>query len=337
MNRATERNIGLDLLRGASILYIVGYWHMLEYTNAISDHDNLLTSMLKMVTLGVFVFISGYLIGGKEIVLQKKTLLLFYARRFLRIYPLYLLAIGLFAFLNSWTSAESVKAVFSIGIFVKPPPITLWFISMLLFFYIISPFLILACRATYKGMIKIFALVGIGLFSYEYFTGLLDSRVLVYFPAFFSGVFVANNSAGWLAPRNFLVLLPATLPAYFFANQTDYSELKILVNMPVIAIWSLSLFLLLKDLVVTHKKGYLAIIYLSYSSYCMYLFHRPIIDILKKGFFPDGHLFQLIYLFFFCLPVVVGCSLLIQRSYDATIGMITRMIQQSKETSLKYK
>jgi murein DD-endopeptidase MepM/ murein hydrolase activator NlpD len=36
-----KRNLGIDLLRGLSILYIVGFWHLLGYTNAIPNYNNI--------------------------------------------------------------------------------------------------------------------------------------------------------------------------------------------------------------------------------------------------------------------------------------------------------
>ncbi len=61
------RNIGIDILRVGSIFYIVGFWHLLSYTTAIADHNNFITIRITYIILGTFVFISGYLCGGKKI------------------------------------------------------------------------------------------------------------------------------------------------------------------------------------------------------------------------------------------------------------------------------
>jgi hypothetical protein len=39
-NQMVNRNIGIDFLRGISIVYIVGSWHMLNYTKAIPNYNN---------------------------------------------------------------------------------------------------------------------------------------------------------------------------------------------------------------------------------------------------------------------------------------------------------
>lgn len=59
-----KRNTGIDVLRGLSMLYIVGFWHLLEYTHAI-QYQNLITHRITWITLGIFFFISGYLIKYK--------------------------------------------------------------------------------------------------------------------------------------------------------------------------------------------------------------------------------------------------------------------------------
>ena len=54
-----QRNIGIDLLRAGSMLYIVGFWHLLEYTRAI-DYQNDLTHRLTWIALA-----AGHLSCGR--------------------------------------------------------------------------------------------------------------------------------------------------------------------------------------------------------------------------------------------------------------------------------
>ena len=96
MNQKINRNFGIDLLRCSSIFYIVGFWHLLSYTDAIHDYNNVVTFRITLIILGTFVFISGYLIGTKNIELKKQSLISFYFNRVLRIYPLFLLSIFIF-------------------------------------------------------------------------------------------------------------------------------------------------------------------------------------------------------------------------------------------------
>ena len=323
-NFTKDRNIGIDLLRGASMLYIVGFWHMFGYTNYIFNYNNLVTYRLTIVILGIFVFISGCFIGKKEIYFNKPCLLLFFKNRVIRIYPLYLLAVYLFAIFDLSSFKTSFKAACGISMFAKPAPHTLWFITMLIGFYIISPLLIVVCRTTKTSRFLLCCFVIIMLlWAYMYFTNLLDLRIIVYFPAFGLGVFVANNSINNFHRRYiFLIIMIFSVLVSFLINIPD-KQMNLLVSTPMVTLCPLFLFSALKDFVVSSKKVYKAIFCLSYSSYCMYLFHRPIYIVLKKLYFPETYFLQLVYLVIFCLPCIIMFSYIIQKLYDITVCTIT--------------
>ena len=137
------RNIGIDLLRSLCILYIVGFWHLLGYTEPIPKYDNFITLRITYILLGTFTFISGYYIGLKNTVINKQSLIQFYKKRFLRVYPLYFIAIGLFTILHLSDFDTSIKAALIISMFAQPATQTLWYITMLMLFYSISPLIII--------------------------------------------------------------------------------------------------------------------------------------------------------------------------------------------------
>ena len=57
----------LDYLRSFSMLYIVGYWHLFNYTDAFPQYSNAVTYTMTLIVLGLFVLISGFLIGRREV------------------------------------------------------------------------------------------------------------------------------------------------------------------------------------------------------------------------------------------------------------------------------
>jgi len=194
-NLLKNRNIGIDFLRGLSMLYIVGFWHMFNYTKAFPEYNNFLTRRFTLIILGTFVFISGYFIGIKDITINKHNIVQFYKKRLLRIYPLYLIAIGLFTVFDLSDLITSIKAGLLISMLIKPSPLTLWFITMLMLFYVISPLLIHASKTIKPGSLMIYYLIFLMLLmSYSYFTKMLDLRLVVYFPSFALGVFVASKN-----------------------------------------------------------------------------------------------------------------------------------------------
>jgi surface polysaccharide O-acyltransferase-like enzyme len=79
---------------------------------------------------------------------------------------------------------------------------------------------------------------------------------------------------------------------------------------------SYALFEIFDKIKLSNDKAKNFITKLSYSSYCMYLFHRPVYIFLKKMYFPFDSLSQLFYLLFFCVPFIILLSYIIQYSYD---------------------
>jgi len=61
---AAERNGAIDLLRALSILYIVGFWHLLGYAPSVSGYKNALTHRLTVVVLGGMGSFAGAMLGG---------------------------------------------------------------------------------------------------------------------------------------------------------------------------------------------------------------------------------------------------------------------------------
>ena len=64
----------------------------------------------------------------------------------------------------------------------------------------------------------------------------------------------------------------------------------------------------------------------GYSSFVMYLIHRPVLVTMKGLYFPGTEFLQFIYLVFVCLPLIVFSSWLIQRSYDNTLPFLPRVM-----------
>lgn len=75
------RDTAIDVLRAGCILYIVGYWHLVPYTEAFPAYANSVTECLKDIAFGTFVFCSGLLLAGRRIVLDRASIAAFYLRR----------------------------------------------------------------------------------------------------------------------------------------------------------------------------------------------------------------------------------------------------------------
>jgi peptidoglycan/LPS O-acetylase OafA/YrhL len=323
-NQKVSRNIGIDFLRVISIVYIVGFWHMLNYTNAIPNYRNIVTYRITWIILGTFLFISGYFIGKKRVEINKKSLKYFYINRILRIYPLYCLSIIIFTYFGLSDFNTSLKAAFLISTFFVPQPPTLWFITMLMIFYVSSPFIMVACQnISIIKLITIYIVLTILLLFYWYSTRLIDTRIIVYLPSFVFGLFTSHHETRISTNKYLLYLALVIAIILSFATNTSYDSLNMLFATPMIAIVAYLLFTLFRKVSIQHQKVKSSILIVGYSSYCMYLFHRPIYMILKKLYFPDSSILQLTYLVTFCLPCIWLFSYSIQKSYDNIIQVLT--------------
>jgi peptidoglycan/LPS O-acetylase OafA/YrhL len=270
--------------------------------------------------LGIFVYISGYFIGKKEIDLNKNELGQFYKKRLLRIYPLYFAAICIFALLKISETHGLVKAVFGISMFLKPAPITLWFITMLLFFYLISPLIIAASKKMDIGSFIIVLLGLLVLMSlYEKYVGLLDIRIILYFPLFAFGIFFTRKKLpSWMNDNyfSFFIISLSIILSYF---ETRHKLINMAAKMPMVLVCSMYSLKAFQRIHVPSDKFIKIILIFSYSSYCMYLFHRPIYTMLKIIYFPNSEICQIFYLFGIGFPCAIIVPYLIQKIYDKTI------------------
>src|ERR1700730_13635413 len=133
------RKVPIDVMRAVSMLYIVGFWHLLDYTKVVTWHHNPVTYRLTVGALALFVLISGFLTGRKDGGLARGEIWRFYETRFLRIYLPFVIASGLFLAAGIGDTLALVKGVTLVAMLLAPPPFTLWFVSMILLFYLIAP------------------------------------------------------------------------------------------------------------------------------------------------------------------------------------------------------
>ena len=136
------RKVPIDVMRAVSMLYIVGFWHLLDYTKVVGWHYNPVTYRLTVGALSLFVLISGFLTGRKDGGLARGEVWRFYKTRFWRIYIPFVIASGLFLAAGENDPLALVKGVTLVAMLLAPPPFTLWFVSMIVLFYLIAPMLI---------------------------------------------------------------------------------------------------------------------------------------------------------------------------------------------------
>ena len=108
--------------------------------------------------LGTFSLISGYLIGGKYNCNTIKDALFFYKKRVIRFFPLFFLSAILLCFIGFNTLNQTVIALLGLSPFISPRPFTLWYISMIMIFYLLSP-IVLRGKRLYRCLLLFIGIV----------------------------------------------------------------------------------------------------------------------------------------------------------------------------------
>ncbi|HVN63947.1 MAG TPA: acyltransferase [Candidatus Binataceae bacterium] len=307
------RKVPIDVMRVMSMLYVVGFWHLLDYTKVQTFHYNPVTYRLTVGALSLFVLISGFLTGRKDGGLARGEIRKFYETRFWRIYLPFLLASGLFLVAGIGDAVVVVKGVALVAMLLAPPPFTLWFVSMIVLFYLIAPLLIRVRGNSVAYIALCAAIVGV-MILYQAGTGRLDMRLILYFPCFAAGIFLAAGSlpSSTLSLIGLLLLaamsVVPTLARPFYGLEGD------LWATPWALFGSIAVFVILMR-VGRNLRPPAILTQLSEASFFVYLLHRPLYLWMQAVWFPRTEKVQVPYLLFVCLPIIWIVAWLCQRAY----------------------
>jgi len=309
-----RRNQTIDFLRVLAISYIVGIHHLDDYASNYfsSNFDTVLT----YIFLGTFVFISGCLLGKKyPSFTHKNEIYRFVIKRFLRIYPLYILALSLFPIFVPISLNSFILHIFLLNMFWGKSIHTLWFVSMICFYYLLFPIFVYKYNLLKTVFITIAicaTLLGLNL-CYD----LIDLRLAFYLPFFVFGVIYSNNKriSSLLINRRFVIFSGAICYlSILLYSQYNESDIKYLLQITYM-IGAISPLLFWGGRLVSHFNHYM-IKEFSHASYCMYLFHRIIYFSLLKIYDPKIDTYNIIYLTVLGLPLLYYVSKRVQIIYD---------------------
>ena len=275
----------------------------------------------RMVTwgcLGTFTFISAYFLAGKyefENWTQIKT---FYKKRLIRFYPLFIvsaLTLLLIGF-NNWT--QTWRGVLGISTFVAPQINTLWYISMLIGFYLLTP--ILSRRGIiYKLFVYLLVVGVVAVFSSLFHTG-VDNRFFYYFTIYEAGILfsrhVSSSAQNQIYTSRFIFIIGYII--YLGCLLWVIYQPRAICMMIGGFIGTVLLVLSSCQLSRIFNFGRL-INFFSYGSMAAYLFHRQIFYIGLSVYDPTDMWKKIIYLVAIVLPIIFIISYYIQRYYDRLI------------------
>lgn len=137
MEKKNSRVVLFDIMKTLCVIEIVAFWHMFDYTSIDANHV-LLGGRLTSTVLATFTFASGFFLGKKQI-----SSWTFYKSRLKR-FMIPLLVSLLIMYLFGVIHSLRVVCFSAIGLscFVPPMAPTLWFFSMIILCYIVTPFIL---------------------------------------------------------------------------------------------------------------------------------------------------------------------------------------------------
>lgn len=275
-----------------------------------------------MIALGLFVLISGYLIGTKVNTNSKNGLIVFYTKRLLRIYPPFILFSIIFYVLNVGSGKKLFKTATLISMVFPPAANTLWFVAMIIIFYMMAPLLINMSKNMAKYILFCVLLFS-SAFIFNHFFNILNERLILFFPIFAVGILLASRQElkDNLPLSVVTLFLIASIMLTFTENVSMFLWLPLMVFAPLFCF----LILLRKERMIERFR---IIGHIGYASLFVYLSHRPIYEVLKKLYFPQSEILQIFYLAVICLPLIIAISMVLQKWYNNIILFFTPKLNQ---------
>jgi peptidoglycan/LPS O-acetylase OafA/YrhL len=300
----------VDILKATAILLIV-FGHI---DNNVSCYElvGLLGYFNGTIGLSIFFFISGFLLYQTDSVIHSiQDFKKFYIKKFIRIYPLYWVALGtlvvIFGFLNinpghvspyDFNPKNVLLHVFGLqGIFPYGEIQSMWFVGVIVLFFLLYPIIAYSSKNLFQTFM-VASGIFIVLVILHVFFGLIVTNALEYYPLFISGIFINRivYSSQKIVDENFLkkfLFLNLILVSVMFLlllvrafHQLNFGLLPgILFSVLLYGamIPSCIIFLIFTRLFVKIPKKIMAVVSLiAFATYAIYLFHQQFLAVFAQ-------------------------------------------------------
>lgn len=310
-----ERILFIDIARVIAMAWIVGWWHLIQYSHP--DYNNLYTFLgdecITMLMLGVFFYISGLLLSTKDIT-TRAHIKSFYLNRLKRFYFLYALSVLSFPITGFNQDCGTILSLLTLTTVFTPPPVTLWFMGMLAFFYLLTPLI----KRSIIWSISLFICI---LVVHHILEITVDSRIYLYLPIYCFGIYtywytnvinVVNSICKKIGIITIILIVSLISLILFYLSINNRVFL-----FPFICFGGILLLSFSKVIEPLVSRRLLH--YLSYGSFCAYLFHRQIYFLFKNVYTQHVGTFSLWICITIMFPICIIVSYFIQRIYDHAI------------------
>lgn len=342
IEREADKNriLQFDLMRSLAIFIILIY-HLPGYSYnffslgfiGIKTDPAVLREFTRYFGLGLFIFLSGYLANLKQrSFADSSEIKKFIKRKLLRIVPPYYLALIMFCYVYEISEPLNIAAHF-LGLqlilasqFIRPAP-TLWFIGLILVYYATYIF---AKAEKFNDKVKLVVLVllPIAIFALNTALNVMDLRIVLYYGIFVLGLYSGKRDI-YKSINSFHMVVATLVFIVIMLIHNDYTFLTnpfytlgsfVIVNVFMFIITGLTYkgcMHFSKNIKHKHIKWVEVI---SYSSFCMFLFHRLVwsimVDILDVAPITLNEHAVALILATIGIPIIIFLSYSVQRLYD---------------------
>ena len=267
-----KRILIFDIMKAICVIEIVAFWHMFDYTSINADNvmfGNDLTSAV----LAAFTFSSGFFLGKKQVDVRT-----FYKTRLKRFMLPLLASLLVFWLFGNISLKTMLLSTTGLSCFIPPMAPTLWFFSMIILYYLFTPFFLYGIGQMNKTDRIIHILISSFLVYAVFLLLGVDERIQHYFLFYTLGMLADMECVRSISSVNicykigggivWLVCSYVGVPVFI----TDCLGILILIF--------ISEFIEEK----ANEKSKLLLCKISYASMFAYLFHRQFYQIAKRLF-----------------------------------------------------
>lgn len=323
-----NRDYTLDVARALCALEIIAFWHMMDYlpeSQALSGISLKAAEYLTNTALAGFTFISGYCLSKYKIT-NIKDAFLFYKKRLTRFYPLFFLsAVSLlfagYAFHHPWfvSISQFVTTILGVNMFFPPVAMTLWYFSMIITFYILTPFVLFYSSSKIRQISLSISILILFVIINQFHN--VNENLFLYYPFYILGLLNPQSAVNWIYNKKILLALISLIV---------FSVLSVFtVEVPAGGVWTycavvigfvmlLSLSKIIPDNPITRK----AFFFISYSSMVAYLFHRQIYYVLIHVIGDANQELNILTALFISVPIIFIVGYFVQKLYDMLVKKI---------------
>jgi len=326
-----KRIVEIDILRAfATVLLLLHHAGIYQFEVYGVTLKVLLRTQIGLSLIGIFVFLSGFLLGYYIKHHPHLKLRDYYVRRVARLYPPYIVSLILFQVLLSvqLESPDFWYHLFGLQILLAPaysvPIITLWYFGLLIAYLLVIPIGLYKCKKLGPSILYLIAVFFLAYLIHEQYQ-LIEIRFFYYYWVFSLGGLIGrwntNHTKLLRNPLSMLISLTIlVLTGYrLFRSQSAYLAEIHWGHISWATAYMLS-FIHLTYVAATklkrYRRGERLTQLISRGSYFTYIFHRPVWSILLIPLpIAEGPITFIIQ-FFIGSPLVIYLSGILQPLYE---------------------